>query len=83
MLESDDGPLPDQVASDEQRIAVRKVVDEMPERLRLVLVLGYFQQLPYAQIAEILDIPVGTVKSRLHAAVKHFARLWKARAEAN
>lgn len=81
MVESVDESLAEQVADDEQRKAVREVVDQMPERLRLVLVLGYFQQLPYAQIAEILDIPVGTVKSRLHAAVKHFARLWKARTE--
>lgn len=67
------------VEAEETRQAVRKVVDAMPEHLRLILTLGHFQQLPYAEIAEILDIPVGTVKSRLHAAVNHFADAWKKR----
>src|SRR5262245_38324723 len=43
---------------------------ELPERLREVLVLRYYQDLGEAEIAEILDIPRGTVKSRLHAAVR-------------
>jgi RNA polymerase sigma-70 factor (ECF subfamily) len=42
------------------------------------LLLSYFHQFPYKQIGEILDIPLGTVKSRLHAAVAHFADRWKA-----
>lgn len=79
VVESSDEPLARQVESQETREAVRALIEEMPEHLRMILMLGYFQQLPYAEIAEILDIPVGTVKSRLHAAVTHFARLWKAR----
>ena len=43
--------------------------------------LNYFQEFPYKDIAEILNVPLGTVKSRLHAAVKHFAERWKAVAE--
>ena len=39
---------------------------------------SYFHQFPYKQISEILDIPLGTVKSRLHAAVAHFADRWRA-----
>lgn len=70
--------LEERVAAEERRELVRRTIARMPEHLRLILVLGYFQQLPYVQIAEILDIPVGTVKSRLHAAVNHFARLWRA-----
>jgi len=71
-------PLEERVAEEERRELVHQTIAKMPEHLRLILVLGYFQQLPYAQIADILDIPVGTVKSRLHAAVNHFARLWRA-----
>lgn len=70
-----------EVEGSEKAAAVRAIVNEMPEHLRMMLVLGYFQQLPYANIAEILDVPVGTVKSRLHAAVKHFAKQWQASAE--
>lgn len=73
--------LSEQAETEERKAAVRKLIDEMPEHLRLILMLGYFQQLPYAEIAEILRIPVGTVKSRLHAAVQHFAKLWQRHTE--
>jgi RNA polymerase sigma-70 factor (ECF subfamily) len=78
-VEAADAPTGEPAEREERKEAVRALVDQMPEHLRLVLLLGYFQQLPYAEIAEILDIPVGTVKSRLHAAVNHFAELWKKR----
>jgi RNA polymerase sigma-70 factor (ECF subfamily) len=78
-LEGESSDPIERVATDELNRAVRGVVDQMPERLRMILILGYFQQMPYGEIADVLQIPVGTVKSRLHAAVQHFARLWKAR----
>jgi RNA polymerase sigma-70 factor, ECF subfamily len=55
--------------ADERRERVRAVVAELPEHLRGTLLLAYFQGLKYREIADILDIPVGTVKSRLHAAL--------------
>ena len=91
----DDGPTPaqnidagetallQQVEEHERNAAVRRLVGQMPEHLRLILTLGYFQQLPYAEIAKILDIPVGTVKSRLHSAVNSFAKLWREQTEAS
>lgn len=57
---------------------VQSTVTGMPEHLREILLLSYFHQFPYKQISEILDIPLGTVKSRLHAAVAHFADRWRA-----
>jgi RNA polymerase sigma-70 factor (ECF subfamily) len=57
---------------------VHKAVMGMPEHLREILLLSYFHQFPYKQISDILQIPLGTVKSRLHAAVAHFADKWKA-----
>ena len=51
----------------------------MPEHLREVLILSYFNKLAYKEIAETLKIPLGTVKSRLHAAVGTFADLYQAR----
>jgi RNA polymerase sigma-70 factor (ECF subfamily) len=59
---------------------VQTTVTAMPEHLREILLLSYFHQFPYKQISEILDIPLGTVKSRLHAAVAHFADRWRASA---
>lgn len=74
------GPSADEdLATQEVRERVRALMSEMPETQRLILVLGHFHRLPYAEIADILGIPVGTVKSRLHAAVNRFAALWLAR----
>ncbi len=56
---------------------VQSTVANMPDNLREILLLSYFQQFPYKQISEILNIPLGTVKSRLHAAVAFFADRWR------
>jgi RNA polymerase sigma-70 factor (ECF subfamily) len=64
----------------ETRQAVLSTIEEMPENLRQVLLLCYFQEFAYKEIAEVLNIPLGTVKSRLHAAVRHFANRWKSAA---
>lgn len=70
---------PDQEASkDETAQRVRQVIAEMPENLRGILILAYFEQFSYKHMAEILSIPIGTVKSRLHTAVVHFMKKWKA-----
>jgi RNA polymerase sigma-70 factor (ECF subfamily) len=75
-LEAAEIPLVEQFDSEQRKEVVRAVIARLPEHQRLILALGYYQQLPYAEIAEILDIPVGTVKSRLHSAVARFAKLW-------
>lgn len=79
LLEAD-LPLPTDIAeSAELTEVVSQLVDEMPDHLREVLTLAYFHQFAYKEIAAMLSIPLGTVKSRLHAAVGTFAQLWKAR----
>jgi RNA polymerase sigma-70 factor (ECF subfamily) len=71
--------LPDEpLERQELQQQVHKTVMNMPEHLREILLLSYFHQFPYKQISDILDIPLGTVKSRLHAAVAHFAERWRA-----
>lgn len=60
----------------EQGEAVKRVVDNLPEHQREIILLSYFQKMSYNQIAETLRIPLGTVKSRLHAAIATFARAW-------
>ena len=49
---------------------VRWAVGKLSEPLRDVIELGVFQDLPYAEVEDILGIPVGTVKSRMHNALK-------------
>ena len=48
---------------------VRWAIAKLSEPLRDVIELGVFQDLPYAEVAEILGVPVGTVKSRMHNAL--------------
>lgn len=57
---------------------VQDIVMSMPHHFREILLLSYFHQFPYKQISEMLGIPLGTVKSRLHAAVAGFAERWEA-----
>jgi len=76
-----DLPLPQEKAQQKETgQIVRDVVSSLPEHLREVLLLAYFNRMAYREIAENLGIPLGTVKSRLHAAVGTFAELWKAQA---
>jgi len=72
-------PSPDEISMNlETRQAVQSIVEQLPDNAREVLSLSYFQELPHKEIAEILALPMGTVKSRMHKAVKLFAAKWQA-----
>lgn len=51
------------------RLDLEQALASLSDGLRQVVVLGVYQQLPYAEISEILGIPVGTVKSRMFNAL--------------
>ena len=77
-------PAPDaDLQQAEFKQQVRAVIDAMPDHLREVLLLAYFNQFAYAEIADMLSVPLGTVKSRLHSAVATFGRMWKQATEAS
>ena len=70
-----DASAADQLSAPEPEPGLLDDLDEMQEELaamplleREVLVLFYLQELPLGQVAEVLDVPVGTVKSRLFRA---------------
>jgi RNA polymerase sigma-70 factor (ECF subfamily) len=64
------GPTPaEQYESVERAETVTQAVEQLPDPLREVVLLVYYQGLKYREAAEVLCIPVGTVKSRLHCAV--------------
>jgi RNA polymerase sigma-70 factor (ECF subfamily) len=48
---------------------IMAALDRLPEEQRIVFVLSQLQDMKYHEIAEVLEIPVGTVKSRMHTAV--------------
>jgi len=85
--EDDLGALVDMLAADGRAAAeqlqkaetcdwVRTAVDELPEPLRAALLLVYHQGMKYREAADVLGIPVGTVKSRLHSALRKLNESW-------
>lgn len=70
---------PDEVAQQaEQHQVLRHLVDGLSEEKREIVRMVHDEQMDHAQAAEALGIPLGTVKSRLHYAVRELARRWKA-----
>jgi len=70
-------PTPsDQLHAAERSEWLHQTVQQLPATLREVIHLVYFQELKYREAAEALNIPVGTVKSRMHAAVAKLNDLW-------
>ncbi len=63
------------VERDERATAVWQAIGRLPERYREIIVLRHFQQLSYAQMAELLSVPMGTVMSRLYHARRALKRL--------
>lgn len=61
--------------SGERKIAVQQAILALPKRQRAALVLAYYQDLPYARIAEILECSEGTVKTHMSRALKKLATL--------
>ena len=66
----------DAVQGEERRQLVRTSVDQLPENLRQVVLLAYYHGLKYREIATLVGIPVGTVKSRLHTALIKLQEVW-------
>ena len=77
MLSSPSGQPSEEVEREELASIIRTSVDSLPEHLRTTIVMCYYQGLKYKDIADSLDIPVGTVKSRLHAAILRLSDTWK------
>lgn len=77
LIASDEAAPETPLSEREQAAKVKKVVDELPAHYREILLLSYFQKMSYGQIADSLEIPLGTVKSRLHSAVASFSESWK------
>ena len=68
---TDERPGPESLVSQQERtVLVQKAVLSLPEASRAVLVLREYEEMSYHEIADALDIPVGTVMSRLNYARK-------------
>lgn len=80
-LKTEETTAEDILMKKQQQELVRRVVDQLPDHLRQILILAYFSQLSYQEMADVLEIPLGTVKSRLHSAVANFGRLFNEQTE--
>jgi RNA polymerase sigma-70 factor (ECF subfamily) len=65
-----------QLDASQRREWIREALDRLPEQFRTAVQLIYYQGLKYREAAEILGIPVGTVKSRLHTAILKLNEMW-------
>jgi RNA polymerase sigma-70 factor (ECF subfamily) len=56
--------------ADEREELVRRLLTSLPEEQRIVILLKEYQELTFREIADVLDVPEGTIKSRLYHALR-------------
>lgn len=64
------------MAYSRKQLDIQAALDALPEKQRTVLVLAIYQGLPYEEIADILNIPLGTVKSRIFNALTQIKKVF-------
>lgn len=77
-IASDDDTAETTMIRESETSRVRHVIGLLPEAMREVLVLRELEELSYKQIAEVIDVPVGTVMSRIARARREFGEAWDA-----
>jgi RNA polymerase sigma-70 factor (ECF subfamily) len=77
MLSGRDQTADQKLEDEEARNWVRAAVEQLPDPLKSALILVYHQGMKYREAADVLGIPVGTVKSRLHAALLKLNESWQ------
>jgi len=70
-------PENDPLVDAELRESMRLAIEEVGEPGRSALELIYLQGMAYKDAAEILNVPVGTVKSRVHSAIRKLSVIWQ------
>ena len=76
LLESEEAGPEQRAHAGERDLRVRQTLDSLPESMNAIIQLVYYQGLKYREAAEVLEIPVGTVKSRMHAAIARLTEQW-------
>ncbi len=71
-----DMPEPSRGSQVETQVLVDDLLAELTPELRATLVLREMEQMSYEEVAEMMKVPVGTVRSRLHTARERFRNLW-------
>jgi RNA polymerase sigma-70 factor, ECF subfamily len=76
MLVGNEPSAASKMEREERQAWVRRAIEQLPEQLRSALILVYYQGIKYREAADVLGIPVGTVKSRLHTALLKLNEMW-------
>ena len=71
-----DTPEPSRGTQIETKVVIEDLLGELTPELRMTLVLREMEQLSYEEVADMMKVPVGTVRSRLHTARERFRDLW-------
>ncbi|MBI3099170.1 MAG: sigma-70 family RNA polymerase sigma factor [Planctomycetes bacterium] len=72
---TDDDPVTVHLGHQSRREAVQAAIRKLPAEYRAILTLHYLEQMPYEELCATLDLPLGTVKNRLHRARTVLKRL--------
>ena len=63
-------PTPTPTFSTDDKLVIQQAISRLSEKHRAVILLAYYADLPQDEMAQILGVPIGTVKSRLYHAIK-------------
>jgi len=75
-LEKADQPTPEQALASKERVQLlRQTLMKLPEEQKTVILMKEYQGLKFREIAEVLDLPLSTVKSRMYLGLKTLRRL--------
>jgi RNA polymerase sigma-70 factor (ECF subfamily) len=77
VLSGREGEPASDLETGERKEWIRRAVAALPEQLQSAVKLVYFRGMKYREAADELAVPVGTVKSRLHSAVKKLGEAWE------
>ena len=67
-LSSDAETVEETVIKQDEEELIRSLVNELPEKMRIVILMYYMEEMSVDEISKALHIPAGTVKSRMHQA---------------
>ena len=77
VLSGREGEPASDLETGERKEWIRRAVAALPDQLQSAVKLVYFRGMKYREAADELEVPVGTVKSRLHSAVKKLGEAWE------
>jgi RNA polymerase sigma factor (sigma-70 family) len=63
-----------ELVKEEQKQQVRRAVETLPVKQRATLILAYYQQLSYSEVAQVMGCSIGTVKTQMSRALAALAR---------